>query len=537
MHSSLLCGIYALILLPTSLTLNSNPEMARGIVFEDTNANGVYDVEERGITGISVSNQLDVVQTDTQGRFELPVSERTIIFVSKPASHQFPLDINKLPLFYYLHFPKGSPESFHFKYAGIQPTGELPEILYFPLLPNNTSSNQKQFSAVITGDPQPVNDTEIDYFRDDIITDMLKHDASFYMALGDIVFDTMSLYPRYMDAVSQLGLPAYNVAGNHDMNYRSPNDTYANETFRSRFGPEYYSFDYGDVHFIILDDVEYLGWNIEKDSYGKYIGKLSKQQLVWLENDLEFVPENKLIVISKHIPIKTVSSDAASNNLTNSDKLFQILQNRKKILALSGHTHMTEFIQLTEKDGWLGSGELWSMNLGAACGAWWSGPKDTRGIPAAFGLDGSPNGYFIFSFDGMDYDYSFQSANQPSSHQIRVISPLGTLTPSVIQKTGIAVNFFIGGDGSEVVCRIDDGVELSMQRTKIKDAFILNYFNVFKEFMPHWLNDIHESTHIWVAKNIPAIATTPGMHSLKITATNHLSNQYTEEVIYEVIEE
>lgn len=56
-------------------------------------------------------------------------------------------------------------------------------------------------------------------------------------------------------------------------------------------------------------------------------------------------------------------------------------------------------------------------------------------------------------------------------------------------------------------------------------------------FMPHWLNDIHVSNHIWIAADIPEAVTTFGMHSQEITATNHFGNQYTEEVIYEIVEE
>src|SRR4030042_2060004 len=102
-----------------------------GIVFEDKNKNLQYDADEKGITGILVSNQVDVVKTDKDGRYELPVDqEEAIIFIIKPAGYLLPLNENNLPQFYYIHKPKGSSE---LKYPGIPPSGPLPEEVNFPL--------------------------------------------------------------------------------------------------------------------------------------------------------------------------------------------------------------------------------------------------------------------------------------------------------------------------------------------------------------------------------------------------------------------
>ncbi len=38
-------------------------------------------------------------------------------------------------------------------------------------------------------------------------------------SLGDLVGDDLNLHPSYIKAVSKVGLPWYNVMGNHDMNY------------------------------------------------------------------------------------------------------------------------------------------------------------------------------------------------------------------------------------------------------------------------------------------------------------------------------
>ncbi len=53
--------------------------IAKGIVFLDANNNGRYDQGEKGIEGVKVSNEVDVVKTDPDGRYEIPLpSERTL---------------------------------------------------------------------------------------------------------------------------------------------------------------------------------------------------------------------------------------------------------------------------------------------------------------------------------------------------------------------------------------------------------------------------------------------------------------------------
>src|SRR3954468_12127451 len=59
-----------------------------GVVFNDANGNGVLDPNERPVSGVVVSNQLDVVTTDAAGRYRLPADEKTIVFLSVPPDWQ-----------------------------------------------------------------------------------------------------------------------------------------------------------------------------------------------------------------------------------------------------------------------------------------------------------------------------------------------------------------------------------------------------------------------------------------------------------------
>ncbi|KAA3658898.1 MAG: hypothetical protein DWQ10_10195 [Calditrichaeota bacterium] len=334
--------------------------------------------------------------------------------------------------------------------------------------------------------------------------------------------------------MAQRGMTAYNVHGNHDMNFHVPGDEYAAETFRRIFGPEYYSFDYGDVHFILLDDIDYKGWNKEENKRGRYTGYIHDKQLQWLQNDLQHVPEHKLVVLAKHIPIATDLSDGDYNKVTNRDKLFAILKSRKKLLALSGHTHATEVFKFGERHGWHSETKFVSINPGAACGAWWSGPKDIRGVPAAMGVDGSPNGYYVFEFNGSDYSYRFKAANQQASDQIRISFPRGKiqLGDSVQQK--IVVNVFAGGMDTGVDYQIDDGGLVPMQYGKIADPFVVAYMQNNEDSIAEWIRSSPRSTHVWYADFPEDLF--PGMHTIKIIATDHQKKSYTKTAVFEIEE-
>ena len=64
----------------------SGQEVIAGTVFVDRNGNGHRDAGERGLRGVAVSNQADVVLTDSAGAYRLPGSGPTgVVFVSVPS--------------------------------------------------------------------------------------------------------------------------------------------------------------------------------------------------------------------------------------------------------------------------------------------------------------------------------------------------------------------------------------------------------------------------------------------------------------------
>jgi hypothetical protein len=96
---------------------------------------------------------------------------------------------------------------------------------------------------VLFADPQPESHAEIDFIRDDVVNGLIDVEAAFGITAGDIMFDHLSLYGRYNRIIGQIGLPWWNIGGNHDLNFEAPDSRYSRETFKRVFGANYYTFE------------------------------------------------------------------------------------------------------------------------------------------------------------------------------------------------------------------------------------------------------------------------------------------------------
>ena len=495
-------------------------DLVSGIVFHDVNANGILDENEPGIADVIVSNQREAVKTDSKGRYSLPVSDRTLIFVSKPSAYDVPLDENNLPQFYYIHQPGGSPEGLD--YEGIPVTGALPESVNFALI---ASEQKNQFNVIITGDPQPYTAEQVNYYLNDVVSEMFDYDADFYMALGDLVEDDLSLYGKLNDGVRHLEIPAYNVIGNHDMNLKAESNSFKAETFRRVFGPDYYSFNKGKVHFMVLNSIQYKGWNKKEDKNGRYSGGFDDKQLIWMANDLKFVPDDYLLVIITHIPI--LEGPMKKETI---DKVFDTLKNRKHLLALAGHQHKIVNMNYDKEKHWTQPVHFPYLVVGAACGSWWSKVKDERGIPLAVAQDGTPNGFFVFNFKDNTYSFKFHPANHHPDFQMRISAPRGEISFDSLESEQIIVNVFAGNPDDEVTYQLDDRPPVRMNHQIMTDPLVVEFFNAYKD-IDEWVK-AQECSHIWTAK-MP-FDLQEGSHMIKISTTDMFNNEFTAYQIFNI---
>lgn len=415
-------------------------DRARGVVYEDRNANGQRDADEPGIANVRVSNGADIVRTDAEGRYELPVVDDSVVFVLKPRDYATPLNELNLPRFHYIHMPDGSPE---LKYGGVAATGPVPASVDFPLI---RRPEPNKFNVVFFGDTQPYSQAEVDYIAHDIVEELIGIDAAFGVTLGDIVGDDLDLFEPLNQTIAHIGIPWHNVLGNHDIDFDAVVDERSDDTFTRVYGPPYYSFDYGPVHFLVLDNVYYRGAPEDKSKInrGNYHAQLGEAQLRFIANDLRDLPPDQFIVLLFHIPIWQ------NKDL---DQLFELLKPFRYTLSIAAHyhTHRQHFIDA--EGGWQGEGSHHHLVAGTTSGSWWKGVPDEYGIPHTMMRDGTPNGYIIATFEGDTYKWRYKAARRPADFQMSIFTPEAVVVGKTAQ-TEVVANVFNGTTRSTVKMRV-----------------------------------------------------------------------------------
>ena len=476
-----------------------------GRVFNDANGNGIRDSGESGVRGVGVSNGRDIVTTSSNGSYTLPIATDDVIFVIKPSGWRTSADPKtNLPRFYYVHKPEGSPDS---KFPGVAPTGPLPESLDFGL---QRQREPNTFEVVFFGDPQPRNVQEVDYIAHDIVEELVGTDAAFGVTLGDIVFNDLSVFEPLNGVVGTIGIPWYNVIGNHDINYDYPDDKLSDETFERIYGPNYYAFNYSDVHFLVLDNVWWDG--------DGYHGEFGEEQLAFIEADLARVPESRLVVLMMHIPLPTVDDR---------DKFLGLLEGRPNTLSISAHWHRQGIFSMGEAIDFDGEHPHKHLVHGTVSGSWWGGVPDEYGIPHAMMSDGTPNGYSIGTFRGKQYALRYKAARRPADFQMHVFAPYAVKSSESAEED-IFVNVFMGDDDGEVTYRVGEtGPSYTLTRQERPDP----YFQQLKEreyYLPRaagrFLPNPTESTHLWTG---PLPANLPvGTHVIYVEATDTFGEEH-----------
>ena len=529
-------------------------ETVRGVVFEDLNGDGRYQDSEPGVADVAVSNGLEVVETDGEGRYSIAIEEGDTLFITKPGGWAVPSSSEMLPRFFYHHVPDGAPSDRRPRYRGLTPSGPLPESVDFPL---TRRAEPDRFTSIWFADTQPQTKDEVEFIRDDVVAELIGTEAAFGITLGDVAYDDLSLFPKLYRNIAQIGVPWYHAPGNHDVNLLATTDAESLDTFRRHFGPSYYSFDFGKTHFVVLDTVRYEGTSLGSDDpdplgSGSYAGGIGERQLTWLGNDLQRVPMGQLVVIAMHVPLHSERDpEAPKVNVFDREGLFEVLAGREHLLALAGHMHFAEHYYFGKDEGFDGPEPLHLHTLSAVCGSWWSGPLDTRGVPTSLQRDGSPRGYYLMDIDGSEATLRFQATGKPADHQMRITLDSGFPRPSVdilrdyrhgellgnrfdmeqLYSTQVLVNLFEGGPRSTVEFRIGDGPLTEMERVVRTDPFVEELYQRERETMKSWVEPI-ATTHMWEAFLPEGLQ--PGSHTISVRATDEYGHTHTGYKVFEI---
>jgi len=380
---------------------------------EGMTVKGVVYSDGKGVPGVVVSDGYEVSVTDDQGIYYLPsIKEMGFVFISIP----------------------GNYEVFN--------TGNAPQ--FFKRLSNSTSTvEQKDFSLIKVNNQKHVvvsmadwhlanRNNDLAQFNNTVLPDVNttidKYAADgtkvYVLTLGDMTWDAywygnnfgLNDYVPYMN---KLNSPVFNLIGNHDYDPYYANDWEAENKYREVLGPTYYSFNLGDVHYVVLDDVEYLNSGGSQGTVGSrnYKVNVSSDQIEWLKKDLAAITDKSTpIVVAMHVPLyrkPTLDSNGKQINrvyLSNGNELIDCFNDFSKVNVLSGHVHVNYRVEEEHN--------IMEHNTGAICATWWwTGRNGYAGNHIC--KDGSPGGYGIWKMNGKDIQWLYKSIGYSEDYQFR----------------------------------------------------------------------------------------------------------------------
>ena len=375
------------------------------------------------IEGVVVSDGVTVTTTDAQGIYQMRVKRNApFVFVSVPAEYEIPVE-NGMPKIY-KKIAMGDNDVVQRSFK-LERTGK-----------------KKRFTLLALADVQIGRDDEVDDARRGGVApaDALTCSRNWRPPFTAFRWATWSgtTCPStsvYKQRIRKIGVPVFQVIGNHDHNKAITVDgRMPMPASEAAFGPTYYSYNIGDCHFIVLDDVLYTGSSI------LYRRHHRDEQMAWLEQDLKYVPKDKLIIIGLHIA--TSRRNRPTSHVADYKELYALLDGYN-VRILSGHSHNNYTTTISET--------IEENTLGAVMGAYWNGEELCN--------DGSPRGYAVYEIEG---------------NRIRNWYYKGTAFPREYQ-------MYLYGPGEAV-------------SEKYRDGLILNIFN----WHTTWTVEVQEDNAGWV---------------------------------------
>lgn len=318
------------------------------------------------IANAVVSDGYSVVTTDKSGAYTISYNAAAkYVFVSVPSGYDFPVDGTGFPKIWQKITTSQSTYNFTLHQQEDGGKADSTHVL------------------LIISDPQVLNQYNMWRFKTETVEDIKKLKQTYPagtkfigITVGDLVWDQYGYFDDQKAIYESMEFPNFIVIGNHDHQAnaakqptQAAQDSIASLKFEEIFGPTYYSFNVGAIHYVVLDNVYYNGYS----GGGKgYDCALTDKEKNWLKQDIAQVRKGTQVVYAMHIN---------STNNTNDLKLMQGLVDSLGCTnyIISGHTH-TNTISV-QKDNFI------EHNVGACQGSFWA---------CDWCADGSPNGYKIF---------------------------------------------------------------------------------------------------------------------------------------------
>jgi len=375
---------------------------------QDANVYGKITAGEEPVAGVVVSDGVEVTTTDSDGIYRLKSAKKYgYVFMSIPSGYEA-VSEGVLPVLYKL-LPSDSK------------TADRAD---FKL---NKVSGQENYKVFFLGDMHLANRTgdaaQFQQFTADLNSYTQSHygEKMYAITLGDMTwdlywYDNKYELADYLKTVnSQVkNLQIFHTMGNHDNDMKAISDFTAENRYRAVLAPTYYSFNIGQVHYVVLDDIDCSNYDGKNRDYKKSI---SVDQLSWLSKDLSFVPKTTPLVITMHAqvfkPVKT-GGFRVDHDATNTAQFLSLIDGYK-VNIVTGHTH--QIYNVVPEEDVIGGRDIFEHNAGAICASWWWSGYLTPGIHV--GTDGAPGGYAIWDIKGTDMEWVFKPTGKSEDYQFR----------------------------------------------------------------------------------------------------------------------
>lgn len=365
---------------------------------------GIVECDGTGIRDVVVSDGYEVTTTDENGIYQLKSEKKHgYVFISVPSGYEV-LSDGVLPKFHqYLAASAEEAEraDFHLTEAGDQTNHTM--LVFGDIHLADRTNDRNQFRE----------------FTSDV-NDWLSANSGgkvYGLTLGDMSWDVYWLKNSYdlnnylndMNAIS--GLQVFHTIGNHDHEMNAAGDFNTVVKYKKIIAPTSYSFNIGNIHYIVLDDIECTNPGDGDRTYN--VGIVS-EQIDWLEKDLSFVSKDTPLVVATHAPLYNNSGTYNFNIkflLTTTPAFVNAVKDYPEVQLLTGHTHKVYNVDKLDDN------HIFEHNSGAVCATWWWSGYETPGIH--IGQDGAPGGYRIMNIDGKNFKWVYKPTGKSTDEQFR----------------------------------------------------------------------------------------------------------------------
>ena len=369
---------------------------------------GLVSSEEGPVANVVVSDGTEVTVTDDKGIYELKSAKKWgYVFISVPSGYEVAAE-GVFPQFY----------------QTLKGAADVVEQKDFKL---TKVDGQDRYKLFLLGDMHLANRTndaaQFTQFTTDLNAYMAQHSGQkmYALTLGDMTWD---LYwyknnyalPQYRETINRQvkNLQIYHTMGNHDNDFMTTSDYDAAVKYVDCIGPTFYSFNIGQVHYVVMDNIDCSAYD-GTDSRN-YVKKLSNEQLKWLAKDLAYVDKSTPLLVAMHAQIykPTSTGFAFDHDSANTEALLAALDGYE-VHFVTGHTH--KVYNITPDDDVVKGRDIHEHNSGAICASWWWSGNLTPGVHVS--IDGAPGGYAIWDIDGTDFAWLYKSTGWPEEYQFR----------------------------------------------------------------------------------------------------------------------